>query len=410
MGLRRRRRHRRLEVEAEVQLPNLERHDSDGGRHRLRRRHGRQLLCSECCQRSAAVGSKDRRRDRRRCDHLHRERRPKSCGSDRLYIDPLANGSRHREDHNPGPRRRFSEPMTCDLDCYKSSASRQPSNESTMIIESSDQVPRATLLKRFPVPRNFGVAPESRIDRGKTWPAPAGAVRVKSFEIYRYEPDFGDNPRLDTFEVDLDDCGPMVLDALFWIKNKVDSTLTFRRSCREGICGSCAMNMDGTNWLACTRFISDLGTPATIRPLANMRVIKDLVLDLTHVFAQYAMIEPWLQSRTPEPEKERLQSPEERGKLDGYYECILCFCCTSGCPSHWWNGDRFLGPAALLQAWRWLADSRDEAKGERLDAVEDPFRLYRCHTILNCTRTCPKGLNPGKAIAEIKKMVIERRS
>ena len=223
-----------------------------------------------------------------------------------------------------------------------------------MIIESSDQVPRATLLKRFPVPRNFGVAPESRINRGKTWPAPAGAVRVKSFEIYRYEPDSGENPRLDTFEVDLDDCGPMVLDALFWIKNNVDSTLTFRRSCREGVCGSCAMNMDGTNWLACTRFISDLGTPATIYPLANMRVIKDLVLDLTHVFAQYEMIEPWLHSKTPEPEKERLQSPEERGKLDGYYECILCFCCTSGCPSHWWNGDRFLGPAALLQAWRWL--------------------------------------------------------
>jgi succinate dehydrogenase / fumarate reductase, iron-sulfur subunit len=190
-----------------------------------------------------------------------------------------------------------------------------------MIIESSDQVPRATLLKRFPVPRNFGVASESRINRGKTWPAPAGAVRVKSFEIYRYEPDSGENPRLDTFEVDLDDCGPMVLDALFWIKNNVDSTLTFRRSCREGVCGSCAMNIDGTNWLACTRFISDLGTPATIYPLANMRVIKDLVLDLRHVFAQYELIEPWLHSKTPDPEKERLQSPEERGKLDGYYEC-----------------------------------------------------------------------------------------
>ena len=178
-----------------------------------------------------------------------------------------------------------------------------------MIIESSDQVPRATLLKRFPVPRNFGVASESRINRGKTWPAPAGAVRVKSFEIYRYEPGSGENPRLDTFEVDLDDCGPMVLDALFWIKNNVDSTLTFRRSCREGVCGSCAMNIDGTNWLACTRFISDLGTPATIYPLANMRVIKDLVLDLRHVFAQYELIEPWLHSKTPDPEKERLQSP-----------------------------------------------------------------------------------------------------
>jgi succinate dehydrogenase / fumarate reductase iron-sulfur subunit len=283
-----------------------------------------------------------------------------------------------------------------------------------VIIRSSDQVPRVTVLKRFPVPRNFGVAPGSRVGRGRTWSAPTDARRVKAFEIYRYDPDSGDNPRIDTFEVDLDDCGPMVLDALFWIKNNVDSTLTFRRSCREGICGSCAMNMDGTNWLACTRFISDLGTPAKIYPLTNMRIIKDLVLDLTHVFAQYEMIEPWLHSKTPDPEKERLQSPEERGKLDGYYECILCFCCTSGCtsgcPSHWWNGDRFLGPAALLQAWRWLVDSRDEATGERLDILEDPFRLYRCHTILNCTRTCPKGLNPGKAIADIKKMVIERRS
>ncbi len=191
----------------------------------------------------------------------------------------------------------------------------------------------------------------------------ADAKRVKAFEIYRYDPDFGANPRLDTFHVDLDDCGPMVLDALFWIKNKVDSTLTFRRSCREGVCGSCAMNLDGTNWLACTRFISDMGTKATIYPLANMRIIKDLVPDLTHVFAQYAAIEPWLQFQTPEPEKERLQSPQERSQLDGYYECILCFCCTSGCPSHWWNGNRFLGPAVLLQAWRWLTDSRDEAKG-----------------------------------------------
>ena len=279
-----------------------------------------------------------------------------------------------------------------------------------MIIKSSDQVPRTTLLKRFPIPRNFGVTPELRIGRGKTWPASGGATRVKTFVIYRYDPDFSENPRLDTFEVDLDDCGPMVLDALIWIKNKVDLTLTFRRSCREGICGSCAMNIDGTNWLACTRFISDLARPATIYPLANLRIIKDLVPDLTHLFAQYAAIEPWLKIKTAEPEREWLQSAEERSKIDGYYECILCFCCTSGCPSHWWNGDRFFGPAVLLQAWRWLTDSRDEAKEERLDNLEDPFRLYRCHTILNCTRTCPKGLNPGKAIAEIKKMTIERRS
>lgn len=277
-----------------------------------------------------------------------------------------------------------------------------------MTIESADQNPALRVFKRFPVPRNFKVSPESRTERGRTWLAPAGALRVKAFQIYRYDPEGDRNPRIDTFEVDLDACGPMVLDALIWIKNTVDSTLVFRRSCREGVCGSCAMNLDGTNWLACTRFISDMSPSATIYPLPSLRVIKDLVPDTTHLFAQYEMIEPWIHTQTPMPEKERLQSPEERSQLDGYYECILCFCCTAGCPSHWWNGDRFLGPAALLQAWRWLADSRDEAKEERLDTLEDPFRLYRCHTILNCTRTCPKGLNPGKAIAEIKKLVIER--
>jgi succinate dehydrogenase / fumarate reductase iron-sulfur subunit len=279
-----------------------------------------------------------------------------------------------------------------------------------VITHSSDEVPRTTVLERFPVPRNLGVAPESRIKRGRSWRAPVGAARVKIFDIYRYDPDAGDNPRLDSFEVDLDACGPMVLDVLIWVKNKVDPTLTFRRSCREGVCGSCAMNIDGTNWLACTRFVSDTRTRASIYPLNNMRIIKDLVPDLTHAFAQYGLIEPWLKSKTPAPERERLQSPEERRRIDGNWECILCFCCTSGCPSHWWNADRFLGPAVLLQAWRWLVDSRDEATGERLDALEDPFRLYRCHTILNCTRTCPKGLNPGKSIAGIKKMLLERRS
>ncbi len=278
-----------------------------------------------------------------------------------------------------------------------------------MITRRSDEVPHVTLLKRFPVPRNFGVPAGSRIGKGRAWPAPSGAIRIKRFDVYRYDPDSDENPRIDTFHIDLDECGPMVLDALIWIKNRVDPRLTFRRSCREGVCGSCAMNIDGTNWLACTRFISDLAAPATIYPLANMKIIKDLVPDLAHLFAQHNLIEPWLRARTPDPERERRQSPEERHRLDGLYECILCFCCTSGCPSHWWNGDRFLGPAVLLQAARWLADSRDEATGERLDDLEDPFRLYRCHTILNCTRTCPKGLNPGKAIADIKGMLIERR-
>jgi succinate dehydrogenase / fumarate reductase iron-sulfur subunit len=279
-----------------------------------------------------------------------------------------------------------------------------------MIIRSSSQVPRKSLLERFPVPRNLGVSPRSRIVPGRTWPAPENATRVQTFDIYRFDPESGGNPRIDSFEVDLDDCGPMVLDVLIWIKNKVDSTLTFRRSCREGVCGSCAMNIDGTNWLACTRFVAETRKRATIYPLNNMRILKDLVPDLTHVFAQYNLIEPWLKTRTPAPEKERLQSPAERQEIDGYWECILCFCCTSGCPSHWWNADRFLGPAVLLQAWRWLVDSRDEARGERLDELEDPFRLYRCHTILNCTRTCPKGLNPGKAIGGIKKLLLERKT
>src|SRR5215813_4593324 len=258
-------------------------------------------------------------------------------------------------------------------------------------------------MVQFTLPKN------SKITQGKTWPRPLNAKSQREYRIYRWSPDDGRNPRIDTYYVDTGDCGPMVLDALIWIKNNVDPTLAFRFSCREGICGSCAMNIDGTNWLACTRFISETENPTAIYPLPSLRIIKDLVPDLTHLYAQYKAIQPWLHSKTPEPEKERLQSIEERRRLDGYYECILCFCCTSGCPSYWWNGDRFLGPAALLQAWRWLTDSRDEANGERLDALEDPFRLYRCHTILNCTRTCPKGLNPGKAIAEIKKKVIERR-
>jgi len=232
----------------------------------------------------------------------------------------------------------------------------------------------------------------------------------KKVIIYRYDPDSGENPRIDTFYIDLNKCGPMVLDALIKIKNEVDSTLTFRRSCREGICGSCAMNIDGTNTLACTKSIDEVSGDIKIYPLPHMSVIKDLVPDLTHFYAQYASIEPWLKTDTPvEQGQERLQSVEDREKLDGLYECILCACCSTSCPSYWWNGEKYLGPAILLQAYRWLADSRDEASGKRLDALEDPFKLYRCHTIMNCTKTCPKGLNPAKAIAEIKKKMLERQ-
>jgi succinate dehydrogenase / fumarate reductase, iron-sulfur subunit len=259
-------------------------------------------------------------------------------------------------------------------------------------------------MAQFTLPKN------SKVVAGTIYPAAPGAKRPKTFKVYRWNPEDGHNPRLDTYEVDLDQCGPMVLDALIKIKNEVDTTLTFRRSCREGICGSCAMNIDGTNTLACLMAIEDVKGDVKIYPLPHLPVVKDLVPDLTHVYAQYRAIEPWLQSDTPPPpDRERSQSVAEREKLDGLWECILCFCCTTSCPSYWWNGDRYLGPAILLQAYRWLADSRDERTGERLDALEDPFRLYRCHTIMNCTRTCPKGLNPAKAIAEIKRMMVARR-
>jgi succinate dehydrogenase / fumarate reductase iron-sulfur subunit len=256
----------------------------------------------------------------------------------------------------------------------------------------------------------FKLPANSVIKEGKTWAAPAGATRVKNFRIYRYDPDSGQNPRWDTYQIDLDKCGPMVLDALLKIKNEIDPSLTFRRSCREGICGSCSMNIGGTNTLACIKAIEAFEGDLQISPLPHMSVVKDLVPDLTHFYAQYASIKPWMQTQTPAPpDRERLQSPEDRKKLDGLYECILCASCSTSCPSYWWNSDRYLGPAVLLQAYRWVIDSRDEATGERLDNLEDPFRLYRCHTIMNCTNTCPKGLNPAKAIGELKKKMIERR-
>ncbi len=258
-------------------------------------------------------------------------------------------------------------------------------------------------MAEFALPKN------SKPIEGKEWPKPAGAKNLKAFKVYRWTPDDDSNPRIDTYHLDLDDCGPMVLDALIKIKNEVDSTLTFRRSCREGVCGSCAMNIDGTNTLACTKYIADAKGDVKIYPLPHQQVIKDLVPDQTHFFAQYREIEPWLKTDTPAPERERLQTPEDRAKIDGLWECVLCACCSTSCPSYWWNEDRYLGPAILLQAYRWLADTRDEATGDRLDKLEDPFRLYRCHTIMNCTKTCPKGLNPAKAIAEIKKLRVARQ-
>ena len=256
----------------------------------------------------------------------------------------------------------------------------------------------------------FALPKNSKPTKGKTFKAPDGAKKVKAFNVYRWDPEDGKNPRIDRFEVDMGTCAPMVLDALIKIKDEVDSTLTFRRSCREGICGSCAMNIDGTNTLACTKPISEVKGDVNIYPLPHMSVVKDLVPDLKHFYAQYESIQPYMQTQSPAPSnRERLQSPQDREKLDGLYECILCACCSTSCPSYWWNSDRYLGPAILLQAYRWIVDSRDEMTGERLDNLEDPFRLYRCHTIMNCAKTCPKGLNPAKAIAEIKKLMVERK-
>ena len=258
-------------------------------------------------------------------------------------------------------------------------------------------------MAEFRLPKN------SRISKGKHYAAPKDAKRVKTFRIYRWEPEAGQNPRVDSYEIDLARTGPMVLDAIIKIKNELDPTLTFRRSCREGVCGSCAFNIDGKNTLACTMRTEDIDGDVRIYPLPHMPVVKDLVTDLTHFYAQLESIEPWIKTDTAKPSRERLQTPEDRAKLDGYYECILCACCSTACPSYWWNPERYLGPAVLLQAYRWIVDSRDEATGERLDELEDPFKLYRCHTIMNCANTCPKGLNPARAIAETKKLLVERR-
>ncbi|MCK5830407.1 MAG: succinate dehydrogenase iron-sulfur subunit [Methylococcales bacterium] len=259
-------------------------------------------------------------------------------------------------------------------------------------------------MVEFTLPKN------SVLQKGKEFPAPENATRLKRFEVYRWSPDTGENPRIDIYHIDLDNCGPMVLDAVLKIKNEIDTTLAFRRSCREGVCGSCAMNVNGKNTLVCTKAIEEYEGAIKIFPLPHMDVIKDLVADMTNFFAQYSSIKPWIVTQTPAPaDRERLQSKEERKKLDGLYECVLCACCSTSCPSYWWNSDKYLGPAVLLQASRWLEDSRDENAGERLDELEDPYKLYRCHTIMSCTDTCPKGLNPAKAIADIKKLMITRQ-
>ncbi|NHK28221.1 succinate dehydrogenase iron-sulfur subunit [Parvularcula flava] len=262
------------------------------------------------------------------------------------------------------------------------------------------------------LPRNSKINSKGKSYKGEKSASSDKAPEMRTFKIYRSDPDSGENPRVDTYEIDVSDVS-MVLDALIRIKDTLDPTVTFRRSCREGVCGSCAMNINGANTLACTKGMDECGSgDVAIYPLPHQPVVKDLVTDLSKFYEQHAAIEPFLQS-DDEPEKEHIQSHEDREKLDGLYECILCACCSTSCPSYWWNGDKddgneYLGPAALLQAYRWLQDSRDDEKSKRLDYLDDNFRLYRCHTIFNCTSVCPKGLNPAEAIAGIKRMMVER--
>ncbi|MFQ5564718.1 MAG: succinate dehydrogenase iron-sulfur subunit [Parvularculaceae bacterium] len=272
-------------------------------------------------------------------------------------------------------------------------------------------------MVQFTLPRNSKITGKGRVFKADRKAAKAtaknGKPRFRTFRIYRYDPDTQENPRIDRYEIDVSNVS-MVLDGLIKIKNEVDPTLSFRRSCREGVCGSCAMNINGANGLACTKGMDEIGGgDIRIYPLPHQPVIKDLIPDLSAFFRHHAGIEPYLQAKTAEPKTEWLQSPEERAKLDGLYECVLCACCSASCPSYWWNGDKngkeeYLGPAALLQAYRWVIDSRDQMTNERLDKLEDEFKLYRCHTIYNCVQVCPKHLNPASAIAELKKLMISR--
>ena len=262
----------------------------------------------------------------------------------------------------------------------------------------------------------FTLPTNSKIVEGRTHQNKDQDILSKKLEIYRWDPEKQENPRLDTYEIDQKKCGPMVLDALIKIKDEIDSTLTFRRSCREGVCGSCAMNIDGINTLACTKPMNEIKNEIKVYPLPHMKIVKDLVPDLSEAYKQLESIKPWIEEG-PETSNdkihlkklERKQTPKNRAKLDGKWECTLCFCCTTSCPSYWWNGDKYLGPAVLLQASRWINDSRDSRRKERLKEIDDSFKLYRCHSIMNCTQSCPKGLNPAKEIAEIKKAIVTEK-
>jgi len=259
-------------------------------------------------------------------------------------------------------------------------------------------------MVEFSLPKNSVVKKEKKIM------AHGNDVPIYRVEVYRWQPDNHENPHIDVFELPRDQCGSMVLDVLFKIKNDLDGSLTFRRSCREGVCGSCAMNVNGKNTLSCISPLANYpSNTLRIYPLPHMNVLKDLVVDMTHFYAQYASIKPWLESNHLDHEHEQLQTETDRAALDGLYDCVLCACCSTSCPSYWWNSDRYLGPAVLLQAYRFIADSRDTAKKERLEALDDAFKVYRCHTIMNCVDTCPKGLNPAQAIANIKQLLVTQK-
>ena len=261
-------------------------------------------------------------------------------------------------------------------------------------------------MAEFTLPKN------SIVEEGTYHKNYKNLENIKKLIIYRWDPENKENPRLDTYEIDQKKCGPMVLDALMKIKNEIDPTITFRRSCREGVCGSCAMNIDGINTLACLKPIGEVKGNIKIYPLPHMPIIKDLVPDLSKAYNQLESIKPWLKRKkyleNNESNKleEKKQSPKDREKLDGQWECVLCFCCTTSCPSYWWNSDEYLGPAVLLQAARWVNDSRDSERKNRLKDINDSMKLYRCHSIMNCTHSCPKGLNPAKAIADLKKAIV----
>ena len=252
----------------------------------------------------------------------------------------------------------------------------------------------------------FSLPENSKILKGNYFKDITGSKKIKKIHIYRWDPDKKENPKIDTFEVDIKKCGNKVLDILNKIKNEIDPSLTYRRSCAHGVCGSCAMNVDGINTLSCMKSHKDINGDINIYPLPHLKVIKDLVADLSALYRQYESIEPWLKIKDQKSkETEIKQSKENRKKLDGVYECIMCACCSTSCPSYWWNGEKYLGPAVLLQAYRWIIDSRDEERKERLKFIADKLKLYRCHTIMNCTNSCPKGLNPAKAIGSLKKML-----